>query len=395
LSDLVRAALFGMALAAILVYVFEGLAVGLVATSSVLIAVVGFALRSIIADVFSGIALNFEHPYRLGDWIEVAPGTVGRVTEIDWRATRLLTRDGITIIVPNGVIAGGRIANYSFPQPNFRVSLRVAVDANVPVERAKRLLLAGALDAARAFPGLRPDVLLQEFGDAGPVYVVRFWVNDYGQENACRDAVAAGVLASLEHAGLAPAYPKQDLVLARERPGRGAAPLARDKLLAQIDVFAPFDADERRQIAAHMAERRFPRGGIVVHQGAPGDSLFVIAEGALDVRVAAAGESERTIDGMVTGEVFGEISLLTGAPRSATVAAATDVVLYEVGKAQLDPILRARPNLADNLATIMAKRQAHNRAQLANAGAATPGATGEAADFRRRLLAFFGLGARL
>jgi CRP-like cAMP-binding protein len=143
-----------------------------------------------------------------------------------------------------------------------------------------------------------------------------------------------------------------------------------------------------------MAERRFPRGGIVVHQGAPGDSLFVIAEGALDVRVAAAGESERTIDGMVTGEVFGEISLLTGAPRSATVAAATDVVLYEVGKAQLDPILRARPDLADNLAAVMAKRLAHNRARLSNGGTETPAATGEAADFRRRLLAFFGLGSR-
>jgi CRP-like cAMP-binding protein len=112
------------------------------------------------------------------------------------------------------------------------------------------------------------------------------------------------------------------------------------------------------------------------------------------VRVAAAGESERTIDCMVTGEVFGEISLLTGAPRSATVAAATDVVLYEVGKAQLDPILRARPDLADNLAAIMAKRQARNRAHLSNAGMAAPAATAEVADFRRRLLAFFGLGSR-
>jgi small-conductance mechanosensitive channel len=133
LSDLVRVLLFGLALLAILIYVFEGAAVGFFATSSVLIAVVGFALRNIISDVFSGIALNFERPYRLGDWIEVAPGTVGRVTDIDWRATRLVTRDGVTVIVPNGLLAGGRLINYSYPQPAFRISLRIALDANVPV----------------------------------------------------------------------------------------------------------------------------------------------------------------------------------------------------------------------------------------------------------------------
>lgn len=390
LGDLVRVLLFGLALVAILVYVFEGAAVGLVATSSVVIAVVGFALRNILADVFSGIALNFERPYRLGDWIEVGPGTIGRVTEIDWRATQLRTRDGLTITVPNGVIAGSRLINYSHPTPDFRVALRVALDADVPVERAKRLLLAGALDADRAFPGLRPDVLVQEFGEAGPVYTVRFWLSDYAQENACRDAVAAGVLASLRRADLSPAYRKQELAVTRGRAIREKLP--REELLASIDLFSPFGPAERQALAQQMVERHLERGAVVVREGEPGESLFILAEGALEVSLAGVDGVPRSVDRMLSGDVFGEISLLTGGPRRTTVTGATDIVLYEIRKAHLAPILAARPGLADNLAAIMEARLRQNAERLSGP---IPGEESDAArargDFLSRLKAFFGL----
>jgi small-conductance mechanosensitive channel/CRP-like cAMP-binding protein len=390
LSDLVRVLLFGLALLAILIYVFEGAAVGFFATSSVLIAVVGFALRNIISDVFSGIALNFERPYRLGDWIEVAPGTVGRVTDIDWRATRLVTRDGVTVIVPNGLLAGGRLINYSYPQPAFRISLRIALDANVPVDRAKRALLAGALDAGRAFPDLRPDVILQEFGEAGPVYVVRFWISDFGQENSCRDAVAAGVLASLYRAGLSQAYPKQDVLMAREQRAPLQRRLGRDEVLARVDLFEAFEEGECRQLAAQMIERRYPSGSVVVEQGAPGDSLFLLAEGALEVSVVARDGVDSVLDRMVPGDIFGEVSLLTGRPRSASVTALTDVLLYEIRKEDVDPILRARPAVAERLAAILADRQRRNAERLASSPL-TDERPPDSADLLHRLCNFFGL----
>src|SRR6185312_12006788 len=134
-------------------------------------------------------ALSFDRPYRIGDWIETSRGTIGKVVEITWRTTRLLTRDGIAIVVPNGLLATGRLANYSGVASSFRSAIRLSLDPDIAVARAKRILLAGALAATRTYPDLRPDVLLSECTDAGVGYTIRFWVQDYEQENMCRDAV--------------------------------------------------------------------------------------------------------------------------------------------------------------------------------------------------------------
>jgi small-conductance mechanosensitive channel len=264
LHDLLRALLFGLAIVVILVFVFGQGPTGLIATSSVLIAVVGFALRNIIADVFSGIALGVDHPYQIGDWIELGTSGAGQVVEINWRATRLVTRDGVSLVVPNGLLASQRLINYSAPQRSFRTALTVALDPSIPVDRGKRVLLAGALDAARSFPGLRPDVLVKDYGESGVYFQVRFWVPDFGEENACRDAVASAVLRALRSAGLSFSYPKHDLLLAR---GRAIAPdrrPQRDALLANIDLFQVFEADERHALARAMIERFFPRGEVIV-----------------------------------------------------------------------------------------------------------------------------------
>jgi small-conductance mechanosensitive channel len=263
LYDLLRAILFGSAAIAIVIFVFGQAATGLIATSSVLIAVVGFALRNIIGDVFSGIALGVDHPFRIGDWVEVGPTGAGQVVEINWRATRLVTRDGVTVVVPNGLLAGQRLVNYSAPQASFRIFITVALDPSVPVDRAKRVMLAGALDAARSFPGLRPDVLVREYAESGVVFQVRFWVPDYGAENVCRDTVASGVLRALRSAGLNFSYPKHDLLLVR---GRALAPdrhPQRDTLMAHIDLFQVFDEEDRHQLAGAMVERFFAKGEII------------------------------------------------------------------------------------------------------------------------------------
>jgi CRP-like cAMP-binding protein len=204
------------------------------------------------------------------------------------------------------------------------------------------------------------------------VFLVRFWVPDYGQENACRDAVAAGVLRALRSAGLSFSYPKHDLVMTRVRPTAPDRRPQRDALLAHIDLFHVFDEAERRQLAATMVERFFAKGDVVVRAGDEGASLFVLAEGALDVTVRRGPDEERVIDRMVPGDVFGEMSLLTGQPRSATVLAAIDAVVFELRKDDVDTVLRRRPELAVSLASLMSDRQRQNaeRHRLLDRGAA-------------------------
>jgi small-conductance mechanosensitive channel/CRP-like cAMP-binding protein len=392
LGDLVRVALFSVAGLAILLFVFDRPATGLIATSSVVIAVAGFALRNIISDVFSGIALGIDHPYRIGDWVETAEGSTGRVVEISWRATRLVRRDGVAVTVPNGLIAGHRLVNYGSGEVSYRASLRVALDPALPVERAKRILLAGAIDAGRTIPRLAPDVVLQEYVDGAAVYAVRFMVSDYGREIACRDVVGGAVLRALRHAGLSIARVGREVSLTQRTAGQSATPSPIEALLCQIDLFRPFDATELAELAHRAEERFFPKSAVVVRCGEAGQSLYVVAEGALDVRIIRDGSGEAALALMVPGDLFGEMSLLTGQPRSATIVAATDAVVYEIRKEILDPILRQRPEVADGLATIMSRRQALNATlrRMPDRQPDPPPPSRE--DLLGRLRAFFQLG---
>jgi small-conductance mechanosensitive channel/CRP-like cAMP-binding protein len=352
LTDLMSAVLFAAAAMTILLFVFDQPATGLVTVSSVVIAVVGFALRNVISDLFSGIALSVDHPYRIGDWVETTSSS-GKVSEITWRTTRLMDRNGFAIIVPNGLIAGQRLINYGDGERDYRTSLRVPLDATLPVGKAKRMLLSGALDAGRELAGLTPDVLLAEYNDGAAVYVVRFRVPDLGREAAYRDAVASRVLNALHCAGHT--IPRTGLGGPIPVPWQSP----REALLSQVDLFSGFGAAERAELAAKMRLREVAAGQAVVRQGDSGDFLCVLGEGLLDVEITRGGLAQIR-DRIAPGEVFGEISLLTGQKRSASVIAALDSVVYEIHREDLDPIVKRRPEIAEGLAAAMAEHQARN-----------------------------------
>nr|WP_294560147.1 mechanosensitive ion channel family protein [uncultured Rhodopila sp.] len=353
LSDLVRASLFTAAGMTILMLVFDKSATGLITVSSVMIAVIGFALRNVISDIFSGIALGIDHPYAIGDWIETVQGAAGKVSEITWRTTRLVDRNGFVIIVPNGLVAAQRLVNYGADATDYRTALRIPLDAAMPAARAKRILLSGALDAGRRFPGLAPDVLLSDCADGVASYLVRFRVPDFGGEAVCRDIVATAVINALNCAG-------QTI----QRSSFGAQPASpwpspREALLSNVDLFRVFDPRERAELAAKMRAREVESGETVVRQGDAGDCLYVLAEGILDVLTERPGLPPIR-DRIAPGEVFGEMSLLTGQQRSATVTAALTSLVHEIHRADLDPILQRRPVIAEGLAAVMAEHQARN-----------------------------------
>ncbi|HEY4044442.1 MAG TPA: mechanosensitive ion channel family protein [Rhodopila sp.] len=356
LTDLLGAALFAAAAMTILLVVFDQPATGLITVSSVVIAVVGFALRNVISDLFSGIALGVEHPYRIGDWIETTHSS-GKVGEITWRTTRLIDRNGFVTIVPNGLVAGQRLINYGAGERDYRTALRVPLDPTLAVSRAKRILLSGALDAGRQISGLSPDVLLAEYTDGATVYLVRFRVSDFGREAACRDAVASRVLNALHCAGQT--IQRTGLGVPVPIPWQSPA----EALLGQVDLFRGFDAAERAELAAKMRPRVVESGQMIVRQGDAGDFLYLLGEGLLDVEVGR-GEHSPIQDCIVPGGVFGEISLLTGKPRTASVTAALDSVVYEIHRQDLDPIVKRRPEIAEGLAAAMARHQARNHQQI-------------------------------
>ena len=193
LGELLAGLAFGLASLGTISLIYDPTTLGAAATSSVLIAVLGISLRDVMADVFSGIALGLERSYRKGDWVEVELGLTARVVEINWRATRLQTRDGISLIVPNGQLAQQRLKNYSAPCRYYRHCLELTLDHSLAAEDGRKVLLDAVISTPAILKYPEPDVRLTGYSHGGLTYLVRFWVPDYAQEMDCRDAVLGNI----------------------------------------------------------------------------------------------------------------------------------------------------------------------------------------------------------
>ncbi|WP_431858174.1 mechanosensitive ion channel family protein [Azospirillum sp.] len=201
-QEAVTAAFFLAALFATFGLAQDGTVIGSLATSGVVIAILGFALRNVIADVVLGMALGLERSYRIGDWLKIDNGVCGVVVEINWRTTRLLTRNQTHVILPNSRIAQRQLINYSAPKRQYRDQLRICLPHSVPAADAKRVLLAAARSAYRNQSGPAPDVRAVAYAPGGIEYAVRYWVPSYAEEADCRDVLLTAIDTGLRHEGL-------------------------------------------------------------------------------------------------------------------------------------------------------------------------------------------------
>jgi CRP-like cAMP-binding protein len=328
-------------------------ALSLAATGGVLTAVVGFALQSTIANVFAGVALPFEGEVRIGDWIKVGEH-VGRVREIKWRATSILTRDGDVVVVPNNQLLTTDMTNFSHPMPSHRMTLTVGLHYRHPPNDVKAVLL----EAVRGVPGVLteplPDAAPLEFGDSAVVYRLRYWIADFSDEIEIDGEVRTRVWYATRRAGMEIPFPIRTLLQPIDRAPDVAA--MRRAALDRVDLFAPLDTESRARLVGDMREQHFAAGEDIVRQDEPGDSLFLIARGDVEVQVSANGISRRVAT-LGAGQIFGEMSLMLREPRQATCTALTDTVCYVIDRTAFGALLAARPAVADDISARLAERQ--------------------------------------
>src|SRR5262249_40127733 len=162
------------------------------------------------------------------------------------------------------------------------------------------------------------------------------------------------IVKHLEHAGLTPAYPKQDTFFARlpERQLQHDAATDRARLLGHVDILGDLTGDELQELARDVVPRFVHAGATLVSQGDQSASMFVLAEGLLEVWAEQEGGRVKLAQ-IKPGEFAGEMSLLTGEPRSATITAVTEALVYEVTREHLTPILDARPALFEKISQLV------------------------------------------
>jgi small-conductance mechanosensitive channel/CRP-like cAMP-binding protein len=328
-----------------------------IATAGVLTAVIGLALQNTIANVFAGLMLNMDRELGEFDWVQVGQRT-GQVVQIRWRSTILRTVDGDFALIPNSQMLSGEVYNYSRPSLRHRRQVRVVFHYRHAPNHVRKVIA----EAVREVPGVLPepaaDVIVLDFADNGVVYMVRFWIESFGRKADIESEVHARIWYAAQRAGLEFPYATRTVHLVTDDGEADADERsARLRAVERVDLFAPLAPDERERMAANMRRVSFAAGEHILRQGDPGDSLYIIAHG--EVRVSLEQLSgEHPVATLGQGDFFGEMSLMTGAPRSAACRAVTDVVVYVIDRAIARDVLSSRPTMAEEMSAILATRQA-------------------------------------
>jgi small-conductance mechanosensitive channel len=335
--------------------------------ASALAVVIGLALGPTLGALAAGIALSSERPFEIGDWIEVGDDQgvrrQGRVDQITWRSVRIVTRDMETVVLPNNRLAEQRMVNLSRPGGRLGVRVRIPVHHRTPPLLAKETILRAVLAAPDVIKAPPPAIRLVEFGESAIAWEVRFWIGDPDPVEDIKTEVTERVWYALRRAGIEVPFATRNLVVRRAgwegEPASAASEAQRRSrnvsLLRGVPIFAPLPEPLLDTLAAAALDQVFLEGEKVTQQGEVGDRMFIIVSGRARVSVDVQGTQE--IGDLVPGDFFGEMSLLTGAPRSATVQASSTLRVVTIRSSDIAPILRERPDFARHMAELAAERR--------------------------------------
>ena len=347
----------------------------LLTTSAVGAVVVGFALQDTLGNAFAGLAIQSERPFRVGHWIKVGDFE-GRVAEITWRATKLRTKAGNFVIVPNNIIAKEAITNYSEPVAPTRLDLEVGVSYSSSPFVVKRAMLDAIAQVPVVLQTPAPDVLLVGFDASSMNYRARFWVDDYEHDQVAKDQVRVAIHYAFARRGIEIPYPIQ-VEYSRDwpAPDPAAEQVNRERVLSNVDLFSALSGAQRADLASATVAHTFGDGEAIVRQGEPGDSMYVLCSGRVAV-VLDPGRQEVAV--IERGGYFGEMSLLTGEPRTATVVARGEAIVLELDAALFRRLGEESPQTLEQVGlAAMTRREQLERARTAarDAGLADAPAT--------------------
>lgn len=356
----------------------------LLTTSAVSAVVIGFALQDTLGNAFAGLALQSERPFNVGHWIKVGDFE-GRVAEVTWRATKLRTKAGNFVVVPNNIVSKEAISNYSEPSTQCRIEVEVGASYLSPPNSVKSAISEALTNSVRALKTPAPDVVLASFDSSAINYRVRFWIDDFEHDEKARDEVRSAIYYAFARHGIEIPWPIQvQYEKTWDEPDPVAQVRGRGRLLAGVDLFAGLNDAARDEIARSVRSRTFGDGESIVRQGEPGESMFVVGSGRAVVMLEPERREVATIE---TGGYFGEMSLLTGEPRTATVIARGDTVVLEVGADLFRHLAETSPQAIEQVGVAAAARRIElDKVRASGAGPAVADAPATFLSRMRRFL---------
>ncbi len=368
----------------------------------------GIGLQNLASNFISGLTLLFEQPIKVGDYVEV-DNLAGTVEQIAIRSTTIRTINGVFVIVPNSRFLDNNVVNWSYRDPKCRIVIPVRVTEESDSLTVMEALLCAARQESRVlsspcpevyFKGPKKDTLRFELlvWISNPVEMdsiksaLQFLIEAEFRDRAIDTKIAESLVlenlpslaALLQPSSGGATNGTQSNAIASEKPIGGW--MLRD-LLRKVSYFQQCGDIELRQVIEKGYRKKLASGEIICRENDPGDSFYIILSGSVEVFVESIAKQVAI---RRSGEFIGEMSLLMGTPRLATLRTLEETILFVVDRDNLQSLLKNHHDLADKIAEELSQRQEALKSLGITIGTATPEET-PFTQIRKRIGAIFGI----
>jgi small-conductance mechanosensitive channel len=319
--------------------------------------VVGLALQETLGNIFSGLALEMQKPFNPGDWVRTG-SFEGRVQGVGLRATTIITRHNERLFIPNTQISKEVLVNYRAPAVADEIN--VGISYAVAPNRVREAILRVLHDVPHVLANPQAEVMPWDYGDFSIKYRVRYWLSDWAVRETVRADVIANLWYALRRHAIEIPFPIRTLELRqpqRAHAGEGEYEHEVVGALRELYFLKEFPEHELRVLVPFVQIHQFGAGETLMRQGEQGETLYIIRRGTVEVMVRGGDGKEHRVATATRSQLIGEGSLLTGAPRTATVRAVTDVEAHEMNRDGFMHLFREHPDAVTAISDLVAQRQ--------------------------------------
>lgn len=363
LGQMISIILFLIALAIVLQGIYKQEVPGLLAGAGIVGIVLGLALQDTLGNIFAGFAIYFGGQFKPGDWLKVNDEHA-EIMEINWRSTRLRTKDNVFLDIPNANITKETVYNYTHPTTLHAMRIEIGLEYDVSPEKVRKVLIDATSMVPSVAPEPPPKVYLTEFEASSITYQIKFWMNDHRLYDETLSDIRVNLWYALRRHNISIPYPIQ-LETSFDPPNHEERRKALAcEALSKVFFAKCLNREQTEHLLAGARTVEFGPREYIIRQGQEGDSMYVLMDGQASVLVDVNG-SPQVVASISSGDCIGEMSLLTGEKRSATILTTEETVAVQIDKTTLAPLIEENPELVEILSGLLAERLLKNEGVLA------------------------------
>ncbi len=325
--------------------------------STIIGIVVGLALQDTLGNLFAGIALQADQPFQVGDVVTISNRGSGVIESVSWRGVKIRTFHNKLLVMSNAVMGKETIEVAPRDNLNARVVFFNTVYSCSPATTIQSVREA-VRQVENVSQKIRPIVRIRNLGESGLEWEVKYWADDYAKYSETDALIRQRIWYVLSREKISFPFPTRTVHMASGIAE--ATPVefvnTATEHLQHVPIFAPLAEYELEKLAHASNLRVFAPGEAIVRKGQEGHSMFVITRGAVKVQIPADGV-EKTINTLRANDFFGEMSLLTGQPRTANVVAEEETEVLQIKKSAIKPLFEDNPALMESICKIVEERR--------------------------------------